>query len=388
MTKAETKSASEGRASKAVSRRKFMRAGAAVAGAAGAAVAGVAMPNVSRAATTVLKMQGAWGSGIFKEFALDYVNRVNEMSAGRLKIDYLDVGAVLKTPEIQTGVHKGVVDAGHLVTAYWYSKHPAASLFGTGPCWGWDANQMLAWVKYGGGRAYYDKLLQEVLRLNLVGFLSGPMQAQPFGWFKKPINGIEDIKGLKYRTVGLAADVLNEMGMSVVQIPGGEIQPSMERGVIDAAEFNNPTSDKDFGMQDVAKEYYLASFHQSQESFEIIFNKERFESLSKEEQKILEYASESASSDMSWKSIDRYAKDLVLLETKYGVHVHRTDESIMAGQLAAWDVVIKRFADADPFFKEIVESQKAWAKRTMGYTLTNAPDYKLAFDHYFPGVLA
>jgi len=360
------------------SRRKFLKGSAAVA--AGAATVG--FPMVSTAATTVLKLQGAWGGGIFKEFAQDYVDRVNQMSGGSLKIDYLDVGAVVKTAEIQTAVHRGVLDAGHLVTAYWYSKNAAASLFGTGPCWGWTADQMLGWIRYGGGQELYNELMHDILKLNLVGFFTGPMPAQPFGWFKKPINGVNDIKGLKYRTVGLAANVLQEMGMSVVQLPGGEIQPAMERGLIDAAEFNNPTSDKDFGMQDVAKNYYLGSFHQSQESFEIIFNKKRFDGLAKEHQAILKYASESASADMAWKAMDRYSKDLEVLQKEHGVKVFRTPQDIMDAQLVAWDVVLKDFMK-DPYFAKVVDSQKAWMKRLGAYANKNSPDYLAAYKHYF-----
>ncbi|MCG8694541.1 MAG: TRAP transporter substrate-binding protein [Minwuiales bacterium] len=363
------------------SRRKFLMGGAAVA--TGAAAATVAAPHVARAQTAVIKMQGAWGGGIFKEFAIDYVNRVNEMSGGSLKVDYLDVGAVVKTAEMQTAVHKGVLDGAHFVTAYWYSKNAAASLFGTGPCWGWTANQLLGWIKYGGGQELYDELMNDVLRLNLVGFFTGPMPAQPFGWFKQEVKTPDDIKGLKYRTVGLAANVLQEMGMSVVQLPGGEIQPAMERGLIDAAEFNNPTSDKDFGMQDVSKHYHLASFHQSQESFEIIFNKDKYNALSKEHQAILKYASESASADMSWKYQDRYSNDLIALKKEYGVNVYRTPDSVMAAQLKAWDVIVEQFTSQDPFFNKVVESQKAWAKRVGAYELTNAPDYGGAYRHYF-----
>ena len=224
-----------------ISRRKFLKAGAATA--TGAAVLG--FPHIANAAPTVLKIQGAWGSGIFKEFAVDYVRRVNEMAGGSLKVDYLDVGAVVKTAEIQTAVHKGVIDGAHLVTAYWYSKNPSASLFGTGPCWGWTANQLLGWIAYGGGQQLYDELIQKVLRLNIVGFLSGPMPAQPFGWFRKPIKGVADIKGIKYRTVGLAANVLQEMGMSVVQLPGGEIQPAMK--------IRGSFSDEASGVQDLTR---------------------------------------------------------------------------------------------------------------------------------------
>ena len=362
------------------SRRKFLKGGLAAA-AVGTVAAG--FPMVSRAAKpTVLKLQGAWGGGIFKEYAVDYVKRVNEMSGGSLKIDYLDVGAVVKTAEMQTAVHRGVIDGAHYVTAYWYSKNAAASLFGTGPCWGWTANQLLGWIHYGGGKELYEELMRDILKLDIVGFFSGPMPAQPLGWFRKEVKSAADMKGLKYRTVGLAANVMQEMGMSVVQLPGGEIQPAMERGLIDAAEFNNPTSDKDFGMQDVAKNYYLASFHQSQESFEIIFNSKKFNSLSKEHQAILKYAAEAASSDMSWKAQDRYSNDLIALQKEHGVKVRRTPNDIMAEQLKAWDKVLPPFMK-DPFFAKVVESQKAWMKRVGSFELTNAPDYEGAYKHYF-----
>ena len=224
--------------------------------------------------------------------------------------------------------------------------------------------------------------MNDILKLDIVGFFSGPMPAQPLGWFKKEINSVADMKGLKYRTVGLAANVMQEMGMSVVQLPGGEIQPAMERGLIDAAEFNNPTSDKDFGMQDVAKNYYLASFHQSQESFEIIFNKQKYNSLSDEHKAILKYAAEAASSDMSWKAQDRYSNDLVALEKEHGVTARRTPNDIMLAQLDAWDKVLPKFMK-DPYFAKVVESQKAWMKRVGAFELTNAPDYEGAYNHYF-----
>ncbi|MBL4613709.1 MAG: TRAP transporter substrate-binding protein [Magnetovibrio sp.] len=364
----------------ALSRRKFLK-GSGLA-ATGAAAAVLSTPHLAKAAT-VLKIQAAWGGGIFLEFAQDYVNRVNKMAGGSMKVELLGVGAVVKTAEMQTAVHKGVIDGAHLVTAYWYSKSPVASLFGTGPCFGWTANEMMGWVQYGGGRALYNELMHEKLRLNLVGFFSGPMPAQPLGWFKEEIKDPSQMKGLKYRTVGLAADVLQEMGMSVVQLPGGEIQPAMKSGLIDAAEFNNPTSDMDFGMQDVSKFYHLGSFHQSQESFEIIFNKTLFDNLAPEQQSILEYASEAASADMAWKAMERYSSDLVRLKEEFGVNVIRTPDSVMQEQLKAWDTVVARISKEDPFFAKVLASQKAWAKRHGAYALNNAPDYKGAYEHYF-----
>ena len=359
-----------------VNRRKFLR-GAALAGA-----ATVAAPSVARAQGVTLKMQAAWGGGIFLENAQSYVNRVNEMSGGALNIDLLPVNSVVKTSQMQDAVHRGVLDAAHYVPAYWYSKSKAASLFGTGPCFGWSSQEVLGWVHYGGGMDLFNELMDS-LGLNVVSFFNSPMPAQPLGWFKEHITDASQMNGLKYRTVGLAADVLLEMGMSVVQLPGGEIQPAMKSGLIDAAEFNNPTSDRDFGMQDVSKDYHLASFHQSQEFFEVTFNKQKYEALSDELKAILKYASEAENSNFYWHNTKRYADDLVKLRDEQGVRVHRTPDSVMAAQLNAWDIVIDRISGEDEFFAKVVASQKAYAKNVMNYLNLNQPDYRLAYDHYF-----
>jgi TRAP-type mannitol/chloroaromatic compound transport system substrate-binding protein len=327
-------------------------------------------------------MQAAWGGGIFLENAQSYVSRVHAMAGSSLKIDLLAVDSVVKTSQMQDAVHRGVLDAAHYVPAYWYSKSPAASLFGTGPCFGWSSQEVLGWVNYGGGQELFDELMG-TLGLNVVSFFNSPMPAQPLGWFKEEIKDVSQMKGLKYRTVGLAADVLMEMGMSVVQLPGGEIQPAMKAGLIDAAEFNNPTSDRDFGMQDVSKDYHLASFHQSQEFFEVTFNKKKYEALPEELQAILKYASEAENSNFYWGNTKRYADDLNTLQTEQGVNVHRTPDNVMAAQLVAWDVVVERMSAGDAFFAKVIESQKVYAKSVMGYLNLNQPDYKLAYNHYF-----
>src|SRR6185503_11890126 len=288
------------------SRREFLRSGA-VAAATGAAT--LAMPNVARAQDAVtFKFQSTWpAKDIFHEYAADFVSRVNEMAGGKLKLELLAAGSVAKAFEVQDAVIAGTLDGGHGVCAYWYGKHKAYSLFGTPPAWGWRANQMIGWIKYGGGQALYDELVQQVLGLNLVGFLTGPMPTQPLGWFKKPIESPEELKGLKYRTVGLSADLFKEMGAAVTILGGGEIVPAMDRGLLEAAEFNNPSSDRLLGFPDVSKDYMLQSYHQSAECFEIIFNKSKYEALAPDLQAILKYAAESSSADMSWKAMDRYS---------------------------------------------------------------------------------
>ena len=383
MKKEKVKKTTEKKEDVKIGRRKFLKK-AAVAGAAGAATIG--FPMVSRAQTTVLKMQGAWGAkDIFNDYATDYVKRVNEMAGGRLKIQYLISGAVVKAFRVQDAVHKGVLDAGHQVSVYWYGKSKVASLFGTGPVFGQNANQGLAWIYYGGGQELYNELLQN-LGLNLVGFFSMPMPTQPLGWFKKEIKSADDLVGLKYRTVGLAADLMQAMGAKVTQLPGGEIVPALERGVIEAFEFNNPTSDRSFGAQDVSKVYMLGSYHQASEFFEIIFNKDKFNALEKEHQAILKYAAEAASSANYWRGQDQYSKDLQWLKDEAGVKLYRTPTSVMKAQLEAWDKLLPDL-EKDPFFKKVVKSQKEFAHRVAFYELLNTADYKLAFDHYFPGEL-
>jgi len=364
----------------AKSRRRFLTGAAGVA--AGGAAA-VAMPQVSRAQTVTLKMQGSWGKADpWNGFAEDYVKRVEEMAGGRLKIDYLVSGAVVKAFQVQDAVHKGVLDAAHTVPVYWYGKNKAASLFGSGPINGCNAEQTLGWMYYGGGLDLYRELVQDVLGLNIVGFFAMPMPTQPLGWFTERITTADQLKGLKYRTVGLAADLFQELGVTVTQLPGGEIVPALERGVIDAFEFNNPSSDRSFGAQDVRKVYMMGSYHQAMEFFEIMFNKPKYDALPKEHQAILKYSAEAASASNYWRAMDQYSSDLQWLINEAGVKVYRTPDDVFDVQLKAWDVLTERLT-ADPFFKKVVESQRAWAKRVVFYELINSADFKRGYEHIF-----
>jgi len=331
----------------------------------------------------VIKMQGAWSStDIFNEFAMEFVNRVNEMAGGRLRIDYLVGGAVVKPFEVTDAVSKGVLDAGHTVPVYWYGKSKVASLFGSGPINGMDAFQTLSWIYRGGGLEMYQELLKK-LNLNYVGFFAMPMPTQPLGWFKTPISDAKQLKGLKYRTVGLAADLFQQMGAKVTQLPGGEIVPALERGVIDAFEFNNPTSDSRFGAQDVIKNYEMGSYHQAMEFFEIIINKKKWDAMSKDLQAIWRYSVEAASQSNYWTAMANYPKDLQKLINKDKVNVIRTPKSVFEAQLAAWDILTKRLSDDDPFFAQVVASQRAWAKDVCYYWFLNNAPYKLGYEHVF-----
>jgi TRAP-type mannitol/chloroaromatic compound transport system substrate-binding protein len=369
-----------------VSRRSFIRKGAIAGGV--AATGGLAAPAVLAQSPFVLKMQTSWGaSNIWQEFAQDYADRVNAMSGGRLMVEVLPAGAVVGAFQVLDAVNDGVIDAAHSVPVYWYGKNKAASLFGTGPVFGGSATTMLSWFYEGGGDELYRELTQDIMNLNVVGYLGFPMFAQPFGWFKEPVNTVADLQGLKYRTVGLAADLLQSMGMSVAQLPGGEIVPAMERGVIDAFEFNNPSSDRDFGAQDVAKNYYLSSYHQASESFEFLFNRDVMEDLEPDLQAILRYGVEAVSTANTAKAMRRYSADLKWLQEDAGVTVLRSSTEILDAQIKAWDQLIP-VLEEDPYMKKTLDSQRAWVEQVTYYEIMNAPDYELAYNHYFPGKLS
>ncbi|MFN3448867.1 MAG: TRAP transporter substrate-binding protein [Roseococcus sp.] len=369
----------------APARRGLLKAGAV---AAGAAI--LAAPQVSRAQTVTLRFQSTWPQrDIFHEFAGDFVSRVNSMAGGRLRLELLAAGAVVGAFQLLDAVHAGTLDGGHGVSAYWFGRNRAFSLFGTTPPWFGNANQFLGWFYYGGGQALYRELMHDILRMNVVGFQTGPMPTQPLGWFRNPIERVEQIRGLRYRTVGLATDLFQEMGAAVVALPGGEIVPALERGVIDAAEFNNPSSDRVLGFPDVAKNFYLQSYHQAVETFEVLFNRQRFEGLPAELQAVIRHAAEASSADMSWKLQDRYSADLLAMQQQQGVNVRTTPTAILDAQLAAWDRVIARLeADnsspaAGPFFKKVCDSQREWCRRVGNFFLRYEVSPVRSFNHFF-----
>ncbi len=369
----------------ALSRRSFLRRGA-VGGSAAAAGAMLAAPAVLAQSPIVMKMQTSWpASDIWQQFAADYVTRVEAMSGGRLTIDLLPAGAVVAAFQVLDAVNDGLIDASHSVSAYWYGKNKAASLFGTGPVFGGDPTTMLSWFYAGGGEELFRELLEDEMGLDVEGMFGFPMPAQPLGWFKEEVNTVADLAGLKYRTVGLAADLMQGIGMSVAQLPGGEIVPAMERGVIDAFEFNNPSSDLRFGAQDVAKNYYLGSYHQASEAFEFLFSKPFMEGLDPDLQAILRYAVEAASTSNTASAMKNYSEDLIRLQ-EAGVTLHRTSQEILNAELEGWDKLIPELEE-DPFMKKVLDSQRAWVDKVTFYSLMNAPDYALAYERYYPGKL-
>jgi TRAP-type mannitol/chloroaromatic compound transport system substrate-binding protein len=363
---------------KTATRRRFLKVAAA-----GAAATVAAPAIVSAQGPISMRWQSTWPSkDIFHEYALDYAKKVNDMTGGDLKIDVLPAGAVVPAFGLLDAVSKGVLDGGHGVLVYHYGKQTALALWGSGPGFGMDANMLLSWHKYGGGKELLAKLYESV-GANVVSFPYGPMPTQPLGWFKKPMTKVEDFQGLKYRTVGISIDVFTAMGAAVNALPGGEIVSAMDRGLLEAAEFNNASSDRALGFADVSKICMLQSYHQNAEQFEITFNKDKYNGLPEKMRAIIANAVEAASADMSMKAIDRYSKDYVELQTKDNVKFYKTPDAILKKQLEIYDEVVKKKSAENPLFKEILQSQLAFAKRTTQWEQDTVVSRKMAFDHYW-----
>ena len=360
-------------------RRKFITGAAAAT--AGAATLG--FPMIAKAQGPItMRFQSTWPSkDIFHEYALDYAKIVNDMTGGDLKIEVLPAGAVVPAFGLMEAVSKGTLDGGHGVLVYSYGKSNSLALWGSGPAFGMDANMLLAWHKWGGGKELLEKLYASVGG-NVVSFPYAPLYTQPLGWYKKPITKPEDFKGLKFRTVGISIDVFTGMGAAVNALPGGEIVPAMDRGLIEAAEFNNTSSDRALGFADVSKICMLQSYHQNAEQLEITFNKTKYDALPVKLKAIIANAVDAASAQMMWKAIDRNSQDYITLQTVDKVRFYKTPDSVLRKQLEVYDVAAEKKMST-PFFKEIVESQKKFAERAVKWEQDVVVSRKMAYEHYF-----
>ena len=362
-------------------RRSFLKTAAAVA--AGGATLGFPMISKGQTGPISMRWQSTWPSkDIFHEFALDFAKKVNDMTGGDLKIEVLPAGAVVPAFGLLDAVSKGTLDGGHGVLAYHYGKQNALALWGSGPGYAMDGNMLLAWHKYGGGKDLLNKIYSSI-GANVVSFPYGPHPTQPLGWYKKPITKVDDFKGMKFRTVGISIDVFTGMGAAVNALPGGEIIPAMDRGLLDGAEFNNASSDRLLGFPDVSKVCMLQSFHQNAEQFEILFNKTKFDALPEKMRAIITNATEAASADMSWKAIDRYSQDYIELQTKQGVKFYKTPDPILQKQIEIFDQVAAKKMGENALFKEIIESQKKFAERAVKWDLDTYVGRRMAYNHYF-----
>ncbi len=358
-------------------RRRFL-------GAAAAGSAALGFPYIARAQSVInWRFQSTWPAKfLYQEFAVDWTKKVAEMSGGKLKIDMLPAGAVVPALQIIDAASKGVLDGGHGLPGFWFGKNTAFGLYGAGPDFGMDGNQMLGWIEYGGGKELYTEI-QAAAQLDLVSLLFAPVPCEPLGWFKKEIKGPGDLKGLKFRTAGLAVDMFKELGVAAVQMAPPDIVPAIERGLLDGAEFASATDDRIMGFPDVAKFYLQQSYHMANNFCEVMINRKKYEALPEELKTILRLAAQAASADMSWKAMHRMSQDYLELQKSQKVRAYKTPKPILDAQLKAWNAVIKKRSSENPLFAKVVQSQMAWARRVMYWHNEVQVSQSAAYAHYF-----
>jgi TRAP-type mannitol/chloroaromatic compound transport system substrate-binding protein len=348
--------------------------------------AGIWSADVS-AQTKTLKMQASWPASLtlYENFT-DFGKRVEVVTGGRIKIDTMPAGQVVPAFEVLDATHKKVIDGAHTWAGYWVGKNKAAILFTGGPGgpFGMDHMDYLSWMWHGGGLEMYNKFYQQTLKLNVVTFPILSTSPQALGWFKKPIESLADFKGLKCRQTGIAAEIMNEMGMRTVNMPGGEIMPAAERGTIDCAEWVGGIEDLRFGFHTIWKYHYAPSLHESVSIGELLINKEVWDSLSKTDQEIIK-ATITEQLFVWWAKWQRQNAEAVAeLRDKHKVIISTTPLEIHTEFLKAWDKVAAKEAAANPVFKEVYESLKKWAEITVPAKRFYYPAYGIAAGHYWP----
>lgn len=354
-------------------------------------VATLSAPSTAQApaAKAQWKMQSSWPAADFHQVnPKGLVEKIAEMTGGRLHIDLQPAGAVVPAFEVLDAVNRGLIDAGHSWPGFWTGKHPAATLFGSAPGgpYGMNSEDYLGWIYLGGGLELYNELLQKELKMNVVVFPTFGETPEPQGWFRKPIKSAADLKGMKFRATGLSAEVFREMGMSVVSVAPGEIVPALERGVVEAAEFSDPSADMAIGLHQVRKFYHMPGIHQPTGIMELQVNRRKWDELPADVKSIVKHAAMAEALHYTLKMLDRNSQDLVTLVGKHGVTVVETPAEVLNEILKAWDKVAERKARENPFFAKVLESQKAWAQRVVPYRRCCHPPYDLAADYYWKGV--
>jgi TRAP-type mannitol/chloroaromatic compound transport system substrate-binding protein len=333
------------------------------------------------------KMQSTWPSGIFlHESAVELSKRIVEMSGGRLKIDMSPAGTIVPAFEVLDAVHRGTLQGAHGWAPYWVGKAPSLNLFASvaGGPFGMDNIDYVGWLFHGGGLQLYREIYTDVLKMKVYVIPTDIIASEPLGWFKQPMKTTADLKGKKFRATGLTAEIYKEFGMSVITLPGGEIVSAIDKGMLDGAEWMDPTMDKELGLMDVAKYYHAPGMHRHTGTLELLINMDAWNKLPADLKAIVEVATRE-NLLRSWLDLtSRNLRDLEELKTKHKVNMVETSKEIIMEILKAWDKVAERYSAKDPVFAKVYASQKEWAKKMVDYRRTFYAPYDLPANYYWP----
>jgi TRAP-type mannitol/chloroaromatic compound transport system substrate-binding protein len=337
--------------------------------------------------STTLKMQATWPASLtlYENFTY-FADRINKVSGGSLKIDAMPAGQVVPAFEVLDATHKKVLDGAHSWSGYWVGKSKTAILFTGGPggTFGMDMIDALGWMHHGGGIELAQDFFNKELKLNLHWIPILPSGPQAFGWFKRPIKNLADFKGMKCRQTGMAAEIWQRMGMTTVNMPGGEIIPSAQRGVIDCAEWVGGVEDLRLGFQNVWKYHYTPGMHENVTIGEVVINGDVWKTLKPEHQELVKTVA--AETFVIWwaKWQKQNADAIKELQEKHGVRILRTPPEILVEFLKTWDIIAKEEAAKNPFFKKVLESQRQYASVVVPTKRFYFPPYSFAANYYWP----
>ena len=338
-------------------------------------------------APKVLKMQSTWPASLTLQDNFRYfAERIDKLTSGSLKIEAMAAGQIVPAFEILDATHKKVLDGGHGVAYYWVGKNKAATLFSATPAgpFGMDHFDFLGWLQEGGGQALYDEFYRDVLKLNVLGMPIGGSSPQAFGWFKRPIKDLADFKGMKCRQTGIVSEIYQKMGMQTVNMPGGEIVPSAQRGVIDCAEWVGGIEDLRLGLPQVWKYHYTPGMHESNSMLEVIVNTDTYKSLTPQQQEAWRSAQMETFVRWGVRWQKQNADAIDEMRTKHGTQILRTPPAILVEFLRTWDKMAAEESAKSEFFKKVYESQRAYAAKVVPAKRFMFPPYSFAANHYFP----
>jgi TRAP-type mannitol/chloroaromatic compound transport system substrate-binding protein len=334
-----------------------------------------------------LKFQSTWPASLtlqdnFRMFA----ERVDKLTRGEVKIEAMAAGQVVPAFEILDATHKKVLDGGHGVAYYWVGKNKSATLFSATPAgpFGMDHFDFLGWLYEGGGMDLYWEFYRDILKLNVVAFPVGGASPQAFGWFKRPIKNLADFKGMKCRQTGIVAEIFQKMGMQTVNMPGGEIVPSAQRGVIDCAEWVGGIEDLRLGLPQVWKYHYTPGMHESNSMLEVIINSDVWKGLTPAQQDAVRSSTFDTFVRWGIKWQKQNADAIEEMRTKHGTQILRTPPEILIEFLKTWDKMAAEESAKDPFFKKVLESQRVYASKVVPAKRFMYPPYSFAANYYFP----
>ena len=334
-----------------------------------------------------LKFQSTWPASLTLQdnFRL-FAERVDKLTSGQVKIEALAAGQIVPAFEILDATHKKVIDGGHGVAYYWVGKNKAATLFSATPAgpFGMDHFDFLGWLHEGGGNALYEEFYRDVLKLNVIGFPIGGSSPQAMGWFKRPIKDLADFKGMKCRQTGIVAEIYQRMGMQTVNMPGGEIVPSAQRGVIDCAEWVGGIEDLRLGLPQVWKYHYTPGMHESNSMLEVIVNSDVWKGFTPHQQEAWRAAQMETFVRWGVRWQKQNADAIDEMRTKHGTQILRTPPDILTEFLKTWDKMAAEESAKDPFFKKVLDSQRAYAAKVVPAKRFMFPPYSFAAYYYFP----